>query len=337
MYKIFTIIIPVFNAERTIERTLASFISNKDYIAEVIIVDDYCTDNTINKITSFQQFFPIKILKNEGSHNPGKARKVGMLAASTDWITFVDADDCLTPSSLYYVYEQINKYEDIKILHTQTIYYESGSFNKDSISRMDNSCGGNFYYLPYLIKNNLFPHNDLKMAEDEFFNEKINRFITYCDEKEELNIKNFEYPVYEVHHDIQEGLSFALSNWVDYLCKYHLLSEEYLIDFFLNKIDIKLMEESYIESFIFCFFLIQGLLEDDDIDFDLKKNLKYFKRALQYFKNVFETNSSTLINYYHNIDNLYIIDSLCESAKESTGIDFEYTLVFDTFISQLEK
>ena len=45
---IFSIIVPVYNAEKTLERTLASFISNKEYIQEVILVNDGTTDNTFN-------------------------------------------------------------------------------------------------------------------------------------------------------------------------------------------------------------------------------------------------------------------------------------------------
>ena len=53
MEKIFSIIVPVRDAEKTIERTLASFISNKDFIKEVIIVDDICEDGTIDIVKSY--------------------------------------------------------------------------------------------------------------------------------------------------------------------------------------------------------------------------------------------------------------------------------------------
>lgn len=43
--KIFSIVIPVYNGEKTIQRTLASLISSKDYIKEIIIVDDHSADN----------------------------------------------------------------------------------------------------------------------------------------------------------------------------------------------------------------------------------------------------------------------------------------------------
>ena len=52
--KYMSIVIPVYNAEKTIERTLASLISNKDFIKEVILVDDRSYDKTFSKIDNFK-------------------------------------------------------------------------------------------------------------------------------------------------------------------------------------------------------------------------------------------------------------------------------------------
>ena len=52
--KLFTIIIPIHNGEDTIERALASLISNKEYIYEVIIVDDRSSDNFKEKVEIFK-------------------------------------------------------------------------------------------------------------------------------------------------------------------------------------------------------------------------------------------------------------------------------------------
>lgn len=333
--KIFTIIIPVYNAEKTIERTLASLISNKDFIYEVIIVNDNCTDTTLSKIDSFLQFFPIHVIDSIGKKSPGAARLTGIHFAESEWLTFVDADDCLTPSSLYYVYREIQKYPDLKLLHAQTIYYESGSFDPFAISRMDNSCGGNFYNLKYLIENDLYPHMELKMAEDEYFNEKINRYITYCDPLNLPNIKAFEYPVYEVHHDIDEGLSFALSNWVDYLCKYHLEAEKELIIFFKDKVkDISVMKNDYIINFIFCFYLIQGLIQDEEIDFSLKDNLIYFKEYIKYYNLLFQSDYIDFLNYY--MFHKDAVKDLKKSAEESTGINISEDLDFISFLWEVK-
>lgn len=335
--RIFSIIVPVYNAEKTLERMLASFISSKEYIDEVILVNDQSTDNTfkddICNIDYFRNFYNIKILDNCYGKGVGSARKTGIINSKSEWITFVDADDCLTPSSLYYVYNKIISDRKNVLLHSKTIYYEYGKFNSKSIGYSDNSCGGNFYKRSYLVKNKLYPHDTLCMAEDEYFNDKIDKFIKYCDIFKH-NIVYFDYPVYEVHHDTNCGLSFALRNWADYCCKYHLLYKEYLTcDFIKNKKINDLLLYEYMDNFIFCYFLSQGLLIDKDVDFDLLLYKKYFKRALDYFKTTFNKTDEYLINYfYSNRDNA---NTLLSGAFSSIGFEFNISVNFDVFVKTI--
>ena len=333
---IFSIIIPVYNGEDTIERTLASLISNKDYIKEVIIVNDKSTDGTLKKIREFQGygFFPIYVYSNVMRRGPGYSRKVGIEYAKAPWITFVDADDCLTASSLRYVYDHISDNDDLVLVHSKTIYYESGSFVAENVAYSDTSCGGNFYRREYLIENNLYPHDDLFMSEDEYFNEKVMYYISYCDKTDKDNLGRFDYPVYEVHHDIDDGLSFALDNWSDYCCKYHLLYKQYLTDYFIEYDDMKdILYEDYINNFIFCFFLCEGLVLDDDVEFEMEDGEVCFREAIEYFERVFKQPRQKLIYYYYN--NQETIDSLLESAFSSVGFEFENHIEFGDFISNL--
>ena len=320
-----SIIIPVYNGEQTISRTLASLISNRDYIKEIIVVDDHSTDKTVKTVKQFFRIFKnIQIVKSSGYRNPGIARKTGMLKATGRWITFIDADDCLTPSSLKYVYNKLSI--DTTLLCTQTIYYESGTFNPESIDFSDFSCGGNFYYRAYLINNNLFPDDDIKLVEDEYFNEKVIKFI-------ELNggeIEHFEYPVYEVHHDIDEYTSYAIANWVDYCCKYRLLYKQILTDDFWDLEDRDKLKTEYIENFIFCFFLAEGIMADPAIEFSLIENGKYFKKAIRYFESKFNDSYETIIEYFEKQKDS--VESIRESAVDSIGSNFRDNLNFDYYV-----
>ena len=330
--KIFTIIIPVYNAEKTIERALASLISNKDFIYQVIVVDDHCTDNTLSKISAFKEFFPIRSIVSEGSSNPGVARKTGILNAKSEWITFLDADDCLTPSSLYYVARELE--DDLLLFHAQTIYYESGTFNQDYIDFSVYSCGGNFYRLKYLIDNNLLPHDKLAKSQDEYFNKIIINYIRYYDDtvQEDLVVKYFKYPVYEVHHDIDEYTSYSFTDWCDYLCRSHLLCVKYVLEYFKdkNKENLFLLEEFFMQDFIFVFFLMQGLILDEDVSFDLRQNYIYFKEFLIALDEICNIDQEILIDYYY--DNPGIVGASLKGANISSGINFESFLSFRNFV-----
>jgi glycosyltransferase involved in cell wall biosynthesis len=328
----FSIIIPVYNAENTIERALASLISNKDYIKEVILVNDRSNDNTFSYVNNFKTFLDIKVIDNKGNQGPGPSRKTGLLEAKSEWITFLDADDCLTPNSLYYVSKEIEENEKIVLLHTQSIYYESGNFNPDSIGHSDTSCGGNFYKKEYLLTNNIFPHDDLYMSEDEYFNEILYNYLIYCEKNGEDMIQYYDYPVYEVHHDLSKELSFAHRNWGEYLCKYHLLYKNYVIEFFKDKDIIESLEEDFLNNFIFAYFLYQALLQDTDISFQ-KSEAKYFNTSLDFYKQTYCKSERDIINYFYRNNSL--VKSIYESATLSAGFEFKRTFPFEKFLYKI--
>lgn len=88
-----SIIVPVYNGEKTIERCLRS-IQNQTYSnIEIIVVNDGSTDHTqkvIDKYASFDsRFHPIQKLNSGVSDS----RNVGIKASKGEYLQFVDGDD----------------------------------------------------------------------------------------------------------------------------------------------------------------------------------------------------------------------------------------------------
>lgn len=331
--KIFSVIIPAHNAGKTIVRTLASLISNKDQILEVILVNDRSIDNTVAQARKFKDVLPLKIIKNKGEHNPGAARKMGLLVAQGEWVTFVDADDCLTASSLRYVEQHLS--DDLVLLYCQSIYYETGTFKPEDICHSDESCGGNFYRRDYLLEHELFPHDTLKMSEDEYFNSKIRMYLEYIDPSDLPKWDYYDYPVYEVHHDFDLYGSFASDNYIEYAIKWHLLSATYLAEDFLGIPEIAdKIEERFMNDFIFVFLMYQGLRSDEEENVDANIYSKCFKDALNFYIEKFNESEEDLIEYYYN--NLKMISDLYQSAVDSIGRKIQLIEPFGNFIRQLK-
>ena len=63
MKKLLSIIIPTFNSEKTIQTTIASLlkIKNQDLI-EIIVVNDFSTDNTLEILNNYSDNINIKML-----------------------------------------------------------------------------------------------------------------------------------------------------------------------------------------------------------------------------------------------------------------------------------
>ena len=88
-----SIIIPCFNAEKTLEKCLESVVQQSYANLEIIIIDDGSTDETSLIYNKFQSNDErILVLKQQNS-GVSKARNTGVKAATGDYICFVDSDD----------------------------------------------------------------------------------------------------------------------------------------------------------------------------------------------------------------------------------------------------
>jgi glycosyltransferase involved in cell wall biosynthesis len=87
-----SIIIPTHNSSQTLSRCLQS-IKNQSYNHyEVIVVDDFSSDETIRIAENFRA----KILQQKC--NPAKARNLGVAASTGEYVLFLDSDQSLSQS-----------------------------------------------------------------------------------------------------------------------------------------------------------------------------------------------------------------------------------------------
>jgi glycosyltransferase involved in cell wall biosynthesis len=110
-----TVITAAFNAEKFIGKTIESVLNQSlgTNQIEYIIVDDCSTDKTaeIAKSYAVQHKNITLVTLHENTGSPGTPRNIGIELATTDYITFLDADDWLHPDgveSLYSILEETN-------------------------------------------------------------------------------------------------------------------------------------------------------------------------------------------------------------------------------------
>lgn len=93
-----SIIVPVYNAENTIERCAKSLMEQTMQDIEIIFVDDCSTDDSLARIRQLTKDDDrCKVLHNE--HNMGypSSRRVGLQKATGDYVIACDADDWVEP------------------------------------------------------------------------------------------------------------------------------------------------------------------------------------------------------------------------------------------------
>lgn len=88
----FSIIIPVYNTEKYIERCVKSVLTQTYDNYEIIIINDGSTDKSIEILSKFENNNQIKII-NQDNNGVSSARNLGIKKSTGDYILFLDSDD----------------------------------------------------------------------------------------------------------------------------------------------------------------------------------------------------------------------------------------------------
>lgn len=113
-----SVVIPVFNEEEYIYHCLTSLQEQKDQADEIIVVDNNCTDHTIDIANEFN----VRVIK-EKKQGTSYARNRGFNEARYDIIGRIDADSILPPTWVKKVKSNFSKYK-IDALTGPVIYYD---------------------------------------------------------------------------------------------------------------------------------------------------------------------------------------------------------------------
>lgn len=183
-----SVIIPAYNAESTIEKTLSSITGQSYSDFEIIVVNDGSTDGTasvVSKAASMDSRIRLVSINNSG---PANARNVGLSSVSekSDYIMFCDADDEFLPGIMELSLSQAEKGADVVIFGfriinsdgTQNEYFEPygnydisnfGSvYSKLYKANLLNQVWGKLISAKLIYDNNIsFP--DYRWGEDRLF------------------------------------------------------------------------------------------------------------------------------------------------------------------------
>lgn len=102
-----SVIVTVYNAEKTIEKCLNSILNQTNAVYEIIIVNDGSKDNSERIIKNIQERNKnIKYFYKENS-GVGDTRNYGIEKAEGDYVLFVDSDDYIESNSIEILYKFI--------------------------------------------------------------------------------------------------------------------------------------------------------------------------------------------------------------------------------------
>ena len=92
-----TAVVPMYNASRTIVRTLESIRAQTRPVDAIVVVDDHSTDNS-RALVEGMALPNLELISTPRNSGPGAARNVGVRHAATEWVALLDSDDLWMPT-----------------------------------------------------------------------------------------------------------------------------------------------------------------------------------------------------------------------------------------------
>lgn len=268
-----SIIIPVYNAENYLARCLDSVCNQTLDSVEVICINDYSTDNSIDILNKYaNKYSNLKIINCKENGGESKARNIGLEASSGEYLAFVDNDDTIDNNFCEKLYNKaVETGADIVKGEIHDIHYD-GSSTYGYLNPKIREHHSKFYFAYHwwtaIYKSSLIKDNNIKFLEGYplggdilFLNEAIIKckklelvddvYYHYCrrEDSGDSKILSFEKIksaiaiIKMISENIQatgihdEGTTFVISSWLLQLLNYPFrTTDEKVLKFVLGEL-----------------------------------------------------------------------------------------------------
>lgn len=214
----FSLIVPVYNTEKYLEKCLNSIINQTFDDYEVIVVNDGSTDNSEKIIDDFcNKYTNIKKLNKENG-GLSDARNKGISVAEGEYLLFIDSDDYIENNLLYNINDIIKEKDYDLIKFGYDLVYENKIENTNNFV-FDKEYNGEEVFKKMVANKNPFEMAWLYAYKRSFWN---NYYFSYpkgyyhedlgLTPKIILKAKSF-YSIYYIgYHYVQMGSSITRGN-----------------------------------------------------------------------------------------------------------------------------
>ena len=132
-----SIIVPLYNAEKFIDRCMSSILAQTMTDYEVILVNDGSTDRSGELCRSYQARDERIIYIEKENGGAGSARNRGIEAARGEYLAFPDVDDWFSPKMYSELYD-LAKNGNYDVVFSGVDYYKQGENGEPVFSRTQN-------------------------------------------------------------------------------------------------------------------------------------------------------------------------------------------------------
>jgi len=110
-----------YNGENFLEECINSIKASNYPVEEIILVDNYSQDNSLELVK--RNFPEVRIVPLKENLGPAAARNIALKEASFNFVLFVDADGVMEPSALKHLVQALKLSPDAAAAHPRVLFY----------------------------------------------------------------------------------------------------------------------------------------------------------------------------------------------------------------------
>lgn len=340
----FTLVIPAYNCEKTINRLLDSVVEQHEDDLKVIVIDDSDHEGLYEEfIKDYEKELHIEYYPRRSElytiHCPSNTRHDGLLRAleeDTEYIFFADCDDEFVPNKLKTIKKTIKMAKYPEVLFTPFYEWDEKTGEQKKLHTDRAWLHGNFYKKDFLKKNDIQFQIDLVSHEDVCFSSLVGCYLIPL-EKDVYAINEIIYKWYyrdasESHSDVAiKGAKdqFIETHFGDYLeaaINPSIIAKSKYPDFILSYC------QNAISGLVAGYFYIQGSIFINNYR-AARKNYAIFKDKVIQVIEEFGIEPEGIVRLaYQNNDTF---NYMREECKKSIG-NYVEEKSFKDFIFELE-
>lgn len=126
-----SVIVPIYNAEKSLENCIQSILSQTYNNFELILIDDGSKDNSLSICKQMADNDARISVVHQDNAGASAARNRGLEIAHGEWIVFVDSDDTVKPNYIEDLYKETIKDHSVVIVVSGVSVYRKESWSED--------------------------------------------------------------------------------------------------------------------------------------------------------------------------------------------------------------
>lgn len=279
-----SIIVPIYNAEKYLNKCIDSIINQSKKELEIILINDGSTDNSETIIKKYNDK-RIKYFKNK-NQGIGKTRNFGIEKATGKYIMFLDSDDFLELNACEKMFEKAEKDKLDIVICDYYRYFDNGkkeeiklpNFKNSSLKDNPNIICEHLSPWAKIYKTDLLKNNNIKFVENLKY-EDAPFVIEALDCAKKIGKVNLPLNYYVIHEKsettVRDERVFDIIKIIDIIRKY-TKSKKYLKEK-IDKLTVRIITNYTIQ---------QRMQEDKNIGIRfINEAFSYLKKEVPDYKN----------------------------------------------------